>query len=280
MSRYLRPDSLPDAVEALSRDEALRIVAGGTDVYPSLGDAATRACFLDISALPGLRGVARMADGYRIGALTTWSDLARADLPPAFDGLRQAGREVGAIQIQNVGTIVGNVVNASPAADGIVALLALDASVEIAGAGGERSVPLSDFVRGVRRVDLAREEIVTHIRVPEPGSARTRFLKLGARRHLVISIAMVATSIETDAQGRIARAAVAIGACSPVALRLPALEARLLGALPQEAAGLVRASDAEALSPIDDVRASAAYRREAALVLVRRSLAALAEGAR
>lgn len=280
MSRYQRPENLAEAVEILSRDDAMRIIAGGTDVYPSLGEAATRASFLDITALRELRGIARDDTGWRIGALTTWSDLARADLPPAFDGLRLAGREVGAIQIQNAGTIAGNVVNASPAADGIVALLALDAGVEIAGPAGARVVRLADFLRGPRRVDLARDEIVTALRVPDPGGARAHFLKLGARRHLVISIAMASAAIETGADGRIARARVAIGACSPVARRLTALEERLLGARPDEAADLVRESDADALSPIDDVRASAAYRRAAALVLARRCLATLAAGAR
>lgn len=275
MSRYQRPETLAEAVEILSRDDAMRIVAGGTDVYPSLGEAATRASFLDVTALRELRGIASSDAGWRIGALTTWSDLARADLPPAFDGLRLAGREVGAIQIQNAGTIAGNVVNASPAADGIVALLALESSVEIAGPAGTRIARLDDFLLGPRRVDLARDEIVTALHVPDPGRARAHFLKLGARRHLVISIAMACVSIDTDAQGRIARASIAIGACSPVAMRLSALEERVRGARPGEAADLVRESDADALSPIDDVRASAAYRRAAALVLARRCLATL-----
>lgn len=281
MSRYLRPGDIDEAIDLLGSDAALRIVAGGTDVYPSLGEAATRAAFLDIAHIPGLRGIARDGDVWRIGAATTWSDVVRAPLPTFFDGLKRAGREVGAIQIQNVGTLAGNVVNASPAADGTVALLALDTRVEIAGPRGRRVVDLADFVTGVRRVDLARGEIVTALLVPDrPAGSRASFLKLGARRHLVISIAMVAAVLDVDEAGVIARAAVAVGACSPVARRLRALEARLVGLAPAAAADAVIAADADALSPIDDVRATAAYRREAALTLVRRTLAACAEDAR
>jgi len=279
MSRYLRPGDVDEAVELLGSDAALRVVAGGTDVYPSLGEAAVRASFLDIARIPGLRGITRDGDGvWRIGAATTWSDVVRAPLPGFFDGLKQAGREVGAIQIQNVGTLAGNVVNASPAADGTVALMALDARVEIAGPGGRRTADLADFVTGVRRVDLRPGEIVVALIVPDrPATSRASFVKLGARRYLVISIAMVCAVVDLDEAGAIARAAVAVGACSPVARRLPALEARLVGLPLAAAPEAVRADDADGLAPIDDVRAPAAYRREAALTLVRRALAACSE---
>ncbi|MGP9818795.1 FAD binding domain-containing protein [Salinarimonas sp. NSM] len=281
MSRYLRPGSIDEAVGLLSTDAALRIVAGGTDVYPSLGEAAARAAFLDIARIPGLRGIARDGDHWRVGAATTWSDVVRAPLPAFFDGLKLAGREVGAIQIQNAGTLAGNVVNASPAADGTVALMALDASVEIAGRDGRRVTPLGDFVTGVRRVALAPGEIVTALLVPDrPASSRAAFLKLGARRYLVISIAMVSVVVDLDEGGAITKAGIAVGACSPVARRLSALEARLVGVPLAEAPEAVAASDADILSPIDDVRARAGYRREAALTLVRRTLAACAEAAR
>ncbi|WP_029031487.1 FAD binding domain-containing protein [Salinarimonas rosea] len=281
MSRYLRPGSIDEAVGLLSTDAALRIVAGGTDVYPSLGEAAARAAFLDIVRIPGLRGITRENEAWRIGAATTWSDVVRAPLPAFFDGLKLAGREVGAIQIQNAGTLAGNVVNASPAADGTVALMALDARVEIAGSDGRRVMPLGDFVTGVRSVALKPGEIVTALLVPDrPAKSRSSFLKLGARRYLVISIAMVSAVVDLDDAGMIAEAGIAVGACSPVARRLPALEARLVGVPPAQAADVVLASDADVLSPIDDVRARAGYRRDAAITLVRRTLAACAEAAR
>ena len=278
MARYLRPQTLTEAVAALQAQEGLRILAGGTDVYPALGEAAPHADLLDIAGLAALRGIAGGPKGLRIGALATWTDVQRADLGPAYLALQEAGREVGSPQIQNVGTVAGNVCNASPAADGTVALMALGAEVEIAGPGGSRRVPLADFVTGVRRVALRPAEIVVALHLP-PLSGRSAFVKLGARRYLVISIAMVAAHVEQDAQGRIARAAVAVGSCSPVARRLPALEAALVGAGAADLADAVRPELIEGLAPISDVRAEAAYRDDAVPVLVRRALArCLAEG--
>ncbi|MFN3955169.1 MAG: FAD binding domain-containing protein [Pararhodobacter sp.] len=278
MPVYLRPQTLDEALGALRDHPDLRIVAGGTDVYPALGQASGRVSMLDLAGVSALGGVALGSDGLRIGALATWADLCRAGLPSGFDALLEAGREVGSSQIQNAATVVGNVCNASPAADGTVALLALDARVEIAGPGGLRRVALADFVTGVRRVALAPDELVTALHLPRP-RGRSRFLKLGARRYLVISIAMVAALIERGADGAIARAAVAVGACSPVAARLPGLEAQLVGARRADLAGLVRGADFSALSPISDVRAEAAYRSAVAPVLVRRVLEACLEDA-
>ncbi len=275
MSGYARPGSLDEALDILAGPRGWRVLAGGTDLYPGLGDALRRADLLDITGLSELRGITPGEHGYRIGALTTWSEIAAADLPPFFDALRQSAREVGSVQIQNVATVAGNVVNASPAADGTVALMALGAEVEIAGPDGARRVPIGDFVTGVRAVALGPGELVTALTVPDHGArARSHFLKLGARRYLVISIAMAAVMLRPDAQGRIADAGVAVGACAPVARRLTGLEARLRGAAPGECAARLRDGDAEGLAPIDDVRAPARYRAEAVPVLLRRCLEA------
>ncbi|MDP2086100.1 MAG: FAD binding domain-containing protein [Gemmobacter sp.] len=276
MAAYLRPETLDDALAALAADPALRIVAGGTDIYPALAEAAPRTPMLDLTALP-LRGMSRTPEGWRIGALTTWADILRADLPPGFAGLQQAAREVGSPQIQAVGTIAGNIVNASPAADGTVALMALGATVEVAGPAPRR-VGLAEFVQGPRRVALKPGELVVAVHVPDPGPGVAGFLKLGARKYLVISIAMVAANLRIE-QGRIVQAGIAVGSCAPVARRLLALETRLVGVAPAQAAALVRASDADALAPISDVRAGAAYRRDAVPVLVARLLDRLAQEA-
>jgi CO/xanthine dehydrogenase FAD-binding subunit len=271
MTAYVRADSLEEALEHLARAPA-RILAGGTDVYPALVDRPLREPILDLTGVAALRGISRQADGFRIGALTTWSDVIRADLPAWFDGLKLAAREVGGVQIQNAGTVAGNICNASPAADGTVALLALDADVEVQGVRGIRQMGLADFVLGPRRTALEPDEIVTAVHVPAPAErGASDFLKLGARHYLVISIAMVSAVVHVDGTGRVSRAGVAVGACSPVARRLPALEARLIG---QSAgfAGALEADDLDVLSPISDVRASAGYRRDAACTLVRRSL--------
>ena len=151
---YLRPDRLDDALAILAVEPRL-VVAGGTDVYPAFASRPIDRPVLDVTALPALRGVADDGDAWRIPALTTWTDVAEAELPPELDGLRAAARTIGGRQIQNAGTICGNVVNASPAADGLPNLLALDALVEIASADGVRVVPIADFVLGNRRTDLA-----------------------------------------------------------------------------------------------------------------------------
>lgn len=270
MARYVRVRTIEQALQCLASGRH-RIIAGGTDVFPAIGDKAITEDILDISGLRSLRGIRLDGGAWRIGALTTWTDVIRADLPPVFDGLKLAAREVGSVQIQNAGTVAGNVCNASPAADGTAALLALDAAVEVSGERGVRQVPLEAFVAGVRKTALAEDELVTALIVPDLGPGASDFLKLGARHYLVISIAMVSVVLYGD-RSSITRAAVAVGSCSPVARRLRTLEDRLAGRPAEGLASLVEDADADVLSPIDDVRATAGYRREAALTLVRRAL--------
>ncbi|KPF72056.1 xanthine dehydrogenase [Bosea sp. AAP35] len=284
MARYLRPQTLDQAL-ALRAEAAAgsqMLLAGGTDVYPVRTHKLAwfepdDRDILDLGAVSELGGITRGPDGTRIGATATWSAVIDATLPPAFDALKQASRQVGGVQIQNRGTIGGNLCNASPAADGVPPLLALDAEVELASLRGRRRLPLSAFVLGNRRTALAPDEILVAIHVPnQPQGARSTFLKLGARAYLVISIASVAVNIATDAAGAITSVRIAVGACSAAPQRLPALEARLVGMAATPAlADAVTADDLAGLAPIDDVRASAVYRRDAALVLVRRALAGL-----
>lgn len=273
MGLYLRPTTLEVALDALHA-RALTIVAGGTDFYPARVDQPLTDDVLDIQGIAGLRGIQERAIDFRIGATTTWTDIVDSALPPLFDGLKLAAREVGGAQIQNAGTICGNICNASPAADGVPALLALDASVELCSAAGVEIVPLAEFVLGNRRIRRLPDQLVTAVIVPKPaGRAAGHFMKLGARRYLVISIVMAAATIEVDRSGSIAEARVAVGACSPVARRLPALEADLRGTKVDGRIGrVVDAAHLGVLAPIDDVRGSAEYRVDAALVVVRRLL--------
>ena len=271
MGAYLRPSRLEDALTALARPHV--VLAGGTDFYPARVGRAIDEDVLDISGIAVLRGISADAAGWRLGATTTWSELLETDLPPLFDGLKQAAREVGGRQIQNAGTLAGNLCNASPAADGVPCLLALDAEIELAGPAGRRLLPLQQFITGVRRTALTRDELVVAVHVPKPNhAARSAFVKLGTRRYLVISIAMAAATLEI-ADGRVASARIAVGACSPVAERLPALEAALAGApLDTRLADRVEPAHLAPLSPIDDVRGSAAYRSDAVVTVLRRLL--------
>ncbi len=276
MGTYDRPGDLADALEAL-RSGARQIIAGGTDYYPARVGRPLEDDILDITALGGLRGIADRGDHYRIGALATWTDLIEAALPPAFDGLVLAAREIGGVQIQNAGTICGNICNASPAADGVPNLLVLDAAVQLSSSSGVRSVPIAEFITGNRTTVRRADELITAIIVPKPDpGARSTFMKLGARKYLVISIVMAAALIEPDSDGNIAAARIAVGACSPVAMRLGMLEAALLGRPFDGSLGdIVQPGHLELLSPIDDIRADAAYRRSAALIVVRRALGGL-----
>ena len=273
---YLVAASLSEALGALGQGNAA-VVAGGTDWFPAMGTKTVKGDLVDITRIPGLRGITREDAGWRIGGATTWTDVIRADLPPAFDGLKAAAREVGSIQIQNAGTIAGNLCNASPAADGVPPLLTLGADVELASTAGTRRMALSDFLQGPRKTARQHGEVLTALLIPDlPDGAQGAFLKLGARHYLVISIAMVA-AVVTVKKGMISGAAVAVGSCSATAQRLPALEADLTGRSAADvlAAGpsFITSAHLAPLSPIADVRGSADYRMEAAATLCARTLA-------
>ncbi|WP_317056036.1 FAD binding domain-containing protein [Roseovarius rhodophyticola] len=273
MSLYHRPETLNDALSLLQGAE-MRVAAGCTDLFPATQARALTGPVVDITNIAGLRGISDADGGYRIGAATTWSDVIKADLPPAFDMLKEAAREVGSVQIQNAGTVAGNLCNASPAADGVPCLLALDATVELASTSGHRMLALSDFITGPRQTALAPDEMVVALHVPQSAcSGVSRFRKLGARKYLVISIAMVAARLGV-VDGKIETAAIAVGSCSAVAQRLTALGTTLVGqkATPDMLDEVTVARVSAALSPIDDIRADAAYRAEAATELVKRAL--------
>ncbi len=273
---YFRPDTLDQALDILATT-APRVAAGCTDLFPATERKILPGPVLDITGIPSLRGITQTSDGLHIGATTTWSDLIAADLPPALDGLKLAAREVGATQIQNRGTIAGNLCNGSPAADGVPPLLTLDAEVCLQSQTAERRLSLAEFLLGPRKTALAPAELVTGIFLPQKALTGTsHFLKLGARRYLVISIVMTAARLVVQ-DDIVIRAALAIGSCGPTATRLPSAEAALIGH-PPDPARVTDAMIATAIAPIDDMRADAAYRTRAAAELMRRTIAAAHPG--
>ena len=273
LHRFERPQSIAEAARLLASGP-WAVLAGGTDLYPAHVGRCIAAPLLDITAVAALRGIRRDERGWTIGATTTWTDVLRAELPPLFDALKAAAREVGGVQIQNAGTVAGNLCNASPAADGTPVLLALGARVVLQSERGERELALDEFVLGSRRTARAADELVVAVRIPARSErARSAFAKLGGRRYLTISITTVAVVVDVDSRGAIAEASVAVGSCSAVAKRLPALEARLVGVRADgDVAGVLDLADLAPLTPIDDLRGSAAYRRDATATLVRRAL--------
>ncbi len=220
-------------------------------------------------------GIDHSSAGWRIGAATPWADVIAHPLPAAFDCLKAAAREVGSIQIQNAGTVAGNICNASPAADGVPPLLALDASVEITSRRGTVSTPLADFITGPRRIALQDDELVTAVHVPTvPDRSTSAFIKLGARKYLVISIAMIAVVCVVDADETLTDVRIAVGSCSPVATRLHALEHDLIDRPARELVTQITLAPAALapLAPIDDVRGTGPYRIHAARELCKRAI--------
>jgi len=277
-----QPDiSLETALNSLAGSE-VRVLSGGTDYYPGLSDGLPDVHLLNVQNIVGLDTLALEGDYWRIGAAVTWATLINTTLPPCFNCLKQAGKEVGSVQIQNAATIVGNICNASPAADGVPALLVLGAVVELSSVNGVRLVPLNEFIVGVRKTLLNENELVTALLIPDAQQEDyTDFVKLGSRTYLVISIVMCALRIRVE-HNTISDVAISVGACSPVACRLPALEQVLMG-LPcntQALSNCVSAEQLRSLNPISDVRATAQYRTQAAQVLLQRQLNAFVQKVR
>ena len=279
--RFERPASVAQATRLLAA-RPWAVLAGGTDLYPAHVGRAIALPVLDIGGIAELRGMRREGASWTIGATTTWSDVARAELPPLFAALQAAAREVGGVQIQNAGTVAGNLCNASPAADGTPALLAMRARVVLQSARGLRELAVDEFVLGNRRTARADDELVVAIRIPAWSErAHSAFAKLGGRRYLTIAVTAVAVVVDADPDGSVRAAGVAVGSCAPAARRLPALEARLVSSrIDGDLGALVADADLAPLAPIDDVRGSAAYRIDATRTLLRRALGELASSAR
>lgn len=274
---YLKPKTLNEAVSVLGA--GTQILAGGTDFFPALGEGHPRGRIIDITGVREIRGISAEPNWIRIGGLTTWAEVIRTPLPRCLAALQAAAKEVGSVQIQNRGTVAGNLCNASPAADGVPPLLALDAEVELVSATSKRRLLLSQFIAGNRKTLRRSDEILTAVFVPRKlENAPSAFLKLGARRYLVISISMVAAVLKTNESERVTDARIAVGSCSVTARRLHVLEQDLVGLGAHRGIGdIVQPEHLTPLSPIDDVRATAMYRRDASLTLVRRVLEACVE---
>ncbi len=280
---YFRPQTLAEALALLAQyaPEA-RVIAGGTDLVVELDRRVRPPCTLvDITGVPGLDTIAQDAEGWiHLGPLVTHNDVVASALcvNNALP-LAQACREVGAPQIRNRGTIAGNLITASPANDTIVPLMALDAVVTLRSLHGERRVRLRDFYLGVRKTVMQPDEIMVDITFPAMrADQRGCFIKLGLRRAQAISVVNCAVVL-TLREGVCHDVRIALGAVAPTIIRAEEAE-RLLEGQPLSDSNIERAAQAaaEASAPIDDIRASAAYRREMVAVCVRRALQRIAEG--
>jgi xanthine dehydrogenase small subunit len=265
------PRSLAEAYPLLA---GARPIAGGTDlmvqITGELGEPPDRV--VDIWGLDELRGIRIDADTLVMGALTTYTEIQRSDVVREhLPVLAEVAATIGAAQIQNRGTIGGNVVNASPAGDTLPLLLATDAIIVLGSASGERSVPAAEFFPEYRRTARAEDELVLAIRFPIESGRQVRFRKVGTRRAQAISKVAMALSWQTDGgvgnehEARWRGVRLALGSVAPTPIRTPATEAVLEGSAPtpEAADAAVAALEAE-IEPIDDVRSTAAYRRAVA----------------
>jgi carbon-monoxide dehydrogenase medium subunit len=281
---YLQPRSVEEALNTLSeKREGARIVAGATDLMLEIERGVRRGVdtLIDVTRLSGLHEIRLDSDGVlHLGPLVTHNDCAASALirERAFP-LARAAWEVGAPQIRNRGTVAGNLITASPANDTITPLMVLGASVHLASIRGIRVVPLKDFYLGVRKTAMEPDEMLVDIAFPAmSASQRGAFAKLALRRAQAISVVNVALVVSMTGS-RVEAASIALGAVAPTIIRAAAAESFLPGkvltdSVVEEAAALVR----DASRPIDDLRGSAAYRREMVRVLTARALRDIRDG--
>jgi xanthine dehydrogenase small subunit len=254
------PRTLDEALALLRDDGPLTPIAGCTDVFVNLNFGTTPARrFINLWPLDELRGISIVDDTLRLGALTTYTDCIRsAEVQDRLPALVAASREVGGVQIQNRGTIAGNLANGSPAGDSLPVLAAADAVVVIRSAGGERRVPVTELYTGYRATVLRPDELIVAVEVPRVEGTQW-FRKVGTRAAQAISKVVMAAV-------RAPRPRIAVGSVAATVVRLPQTEAALASGASIAEAQQVLASE---IHPIDDVRSTAAYRLRVAGNLLR-----------
>ena len=275
-SDYVAPATIAEAVAALDRAHgSAKALAGGTDLLIQMRSGRVRPdLIVDLKRIPEAIGIRADAGGFTIGAATPCAMLGEhAALARAWPGVVEAATLIGSTQVQGRASLGGNLCNASPAADGVPALVAAGASCVIEGPAGRREAPVETIQAGPGRNTLARGEILVAIRLPVP-AARTgdAYLRLIPRAEMDIAVVGAGVSLTLDAQGVVTAARVALGAVAPTTLLVPTAGAALLGSRLEEAAlASLQAEARAACRPIDDKRGTAVYRTRVAGVLVRRA---------
>ncbi len=271
------PKTLPEAYVHLQQlNGQVKLLAGGTDLMVQLHDrVAVAPAYLNIWNLDELRGIQDIGDTLRIGALTTYTQMMRSPLVRQFCPiLIDAAKTIGGVQIQNRGTLGGNIVNASPAGDTLPILAAFDAQLELGSQRGVRIVPFNEFYTGYRQTVLAPDELVVAVRLPKPASnERLFFQKVGSRQALVISKVVMAGKTLLDDEKRIHSIQIGVGSVAPMVIRLRQTEALLQRQkLTDELIEKAKQSAMQEVRPITDVRSTEHYRRTIAGNLLARFL--------
>ncbi len=280
-SGYVAPETLAEALALLAAGPQRTIIAGGTDLVPAVrAGRHDPAVLVDLRRL-GLNTITVEPDRVRLGAAVTFTDVLQSDaLAAEYPALSQSAAEVGGPPIRNRATLGGNLVNGSPAADSAPPLLAYDASVVIAGREGEPEVPLRSFFESPGTTVLQPGEILTEVVLPRPTApTQSAFYKLGPRLAMAIAIVSVAVRVTRDGDGEVAACRIALGAVAPTPLRAEEAEAIIASrGLTVDSIAEAAAVASQACSPIDDIRATADYRRRMVGVLVGRLLTGLSTG--
>ncbi len=268
---YLRPRNLEEALASRAAHPDWMVLAGGTDLMVNANHRPPPIGIVDLWRLGDIGDIAATATSVTIGAGATWYEVEHHPaILERWLPLAQAAREIGALQIQARGTLGGNIGNSSPVGDSLPVLLALDATLELASTRGRRTVAYKDFCTGYKKTVLAPDELIVSATLPLPSaSTRTTWRKVGTRRAQSISKVMGAAAIEMES-GLVKSARVALGAVADRPIRIAAVESAVVGLTPSQAADAARAALRSSIKPIDDVRSTAAYRREVAENLVAR----------
>jgi carbon-monoxide dehydrogenase medium subunit len=270
---YIRASTVKEACTLLEQPSS-RVIAGGTDILLKIKAFDAAVTLIDISGIQEITRIQQEKDGIRIGAAARLADILRTDLlqQGALRALVQGAGQVGSPQTRSLGTIGGNLCNASPSADTAAPLLVLGAYAEIEFAGGRRSVPLDEFFKGPGKTILKSGELLTSIFIPYPQEgSEALYLKHSPRKAMDLAIVGVAVFL-VSAQGKQVR--IALSAAAPTPFRASSAERFIDQSAGIDEEVLCRAAQitAEASKPIDDVRSSAAYRKEMAAVLTLRAL--------
>jgi CO/xanthine dehydrogenase FAD-binding subunit len=267
----ITPRSLDEALDALASDGNTVPLAGGTDLMVSLDAGSIRPCtFLNLQELGELRPALAPASTLTLGALTTYRDVRVSSIRREFPMLALAAREVGSLAIQSRGTWAGNIINASPAADGVPALMAYDAEIELASKQGRRRVPLSQFYSGYKQMIRRSDELATAIHAPVPAPGWIEYYrKVGARRFQAISKTLLAGRILLSADQIVSDIRMVFASVAPYTLRGVQTENLIRGRQlsPELIAECAKAIQDE-IRPIEDIRSSEAYRRRVTSNLV------------
>jgi CO/xanthine dehydrogenase FAD-binding subunit len=274
--RYEAPTSIEAAVGLLADAEGLaKVLAGGTDLLVQLRSGRMEPdLVIDIKRIQGMRDIREEGGGYRIGAAVSGAEMSEHEgLSALWPGVVEAAGLIGSTQVQGRATLVGNLCNASPAADSVPAMVAAAATVRVVGPEGARDLPVESVNAGPGKTNLKKGEIVESVFLPaRPAKASDAYLRFIPRTEMDIAVVGVGVSLELDGAGAVSAARVSLGAVAPTVLLVEDAAQALIGSTLEEAAlEKLAAAASAACKPIDDKRGTVEYRVKVAGVLARRA---------